>query len=100
MNLCYLLYFLKVFYVQIWQQVTLAMPVHKQREIQQEEKLATLYLSPPQGVYLFQSCRLSLMAEHPRSLELVALKTDEGAIEIVRAACMIVKLSNTYGCCC
>lgn len=46
MNLCYSLYFLKAFYVQSWQQVTLVMPVHKQREIQQDEKLATLYLSP------------------------------------------------------
>lgn len=100
MNLCYLLYFLKAFYVQSWQQVTLVMPVHKQREIQQDKKLATLYLSTPQGVSLFQSCRLSLMAEHHRSLELVALKTDEGTIEIVRAACMIVKLSNTYRRCC
>lgn len=42
----------------------------------------------------------SLMAEHHLGLELVALKTDKGVTERVRAAYMIVKPSNTYRCRC
>lgn len=72
-------------------QVTFGMCVPKQRKMQGDEKLATLCLSPCQGVSLFQSCMQSLVAESCLSLDHVALKMDKRAREIVRAAYIVVR---------